>query len=131
LKKSKLVLRILIVEDNSLFRLYFGQFLRILWPDILIDEACDGYHVTELVEKLNPGIIFMDIDLPGANGIVLTKKIKSTHPQIPVVIVTSHDQPEYFEAAKAAGADHYFQKDALHGGKFRSIVNSLVPSDFI
>ena len=120
------MLRTLIVEDNKLFRLLFKKFLHVLWPDMLIDEDSDGSHVLEMIDCLKPDIIFMDINLPASNGLELTKKIKSTHPRIPVVIVTSHDQIEYCEAAKAAGADKLFQKDRLDRVKFKAIVNSLL-----
>jgi DNA-binding NarL/FixJ family response regulator len=120
------MLKTLIVEDNRLFRMQFGDFLRILWPDIIIDEDWDGSHAIEMVVKSMHDIVFMDISLPGTNGLKLTKEIKSIHPRLPVVIVTSHDHPEYIEAAKAVGANHFIPKDKLHDGKFKEIVNSLV-----
>jgi DNA-binding NarL/FixJ family response regulator len=128
------MLRALIVEDNDSFRLLFGKFLQGLCPDMLIDEALDGCRVVELVDIMKPDIVFMDINLPGANGLFLTQKIKSIHPQTPVVIVTSHDQPEYMEAAKAAGADHFFSKDALDRIEIKAIVSALLakhPTQFL
>ncbi len=119
------MLKTLIVEDNALFRLLFGKCLQNLRPDMLIDEALDGCHVVELVGILKPDIVFMDINLPCANGLCLTRKIKSIHPQITIVIVTSHDQPEYKEAAKAAGADHFLQKDALDRVEIKAILSAL------
>ena len=92
---------------------------------MLIDETSDGFRVVELVDTLKPDIIFMDINLPGANGLLLTRKIKSIHPQITIVIVTGHDQPEYKEAAKAAGANHFLQKDALDRAEIKAILSAL------
>ena len=128
------MLRTLIVEDNRPFRQQFGDFLQMQWPDMLIEEAGDGAQAIEMVRQSMPGIVFMDIRLPGANGLELTKKIKSTHPRIPVVIVTSHDQIEYCEAAKAAGADHFFSKDALDRIEVKAIVSALLakhPTQFL
>jgi DNA-binding NarL/FixJ family response regulator len=120
------MLRFQIVEDNSVFRLFLSSLIRNIWQDAIIDQADDTVGVAELVGKLNPNIIFTDIDLPSANGLDLTKAIKSAFPDIPVVIISSHDGQEYLAAAKAAGASGYLQKDQVNPQMIASIVSALV-----
>jgi DNA-binding NarL/FixJ family response regulator len=120
------MLNTLIVEDNSVYRSQFGKFLREQWPSIRIDEAWTEDHIFHLIDNNLHDIIFMDIGLPGTNGISLTTKIKSSYPQIPVIIMTGHDEIEYFEAAKEVGADHFFTKDGLDKSKIIEIVNSVI-----
>ena len=64
----------LIVEDNASFRQYFKENLQIRFPSMVIEEVGDGNEVLPKVEVLSPALIFMDIRLPGENGLQLTKK---------------------------------------------------------
>ena len=120
------MLRFQLVEDNSVFRLLLSSLIRNIWQDAIIDQADDTLGVAELVGKLKPNIIFTDINLPSANGLDLTKAIKSTFPDIPVVIISSHDVQEYLAAAKAAGASGYLQKDQVNPQMIASMVSALV-----
>jgi DNA-binding NarL/FixJ family response regulator len=101
--------RILIVEDNAFF-------LHIL-------EAANGDEAMQKIKTLPPNAIFMDLRLPGENGLELTKKIKAQHPNIIVVILTNYDLPEYREAAYQCGADHFLPKDS-----FLKMINSILPN---
>ena len=71
------MIKTLIVEDNKLFRLRFVEFLQSLCPDMLIEESRDGSDVLGKLDNSMPGIVFMDIRLPGANGLELTRKINA------------------------------------------------------
>jgi len=55
----------------------------------------------------------MDIQLPGENGLELTRKIKADYPDIIIIILTSHDSPEYREAATRCGANYFFLKGSI------------------
>ncbi len=116
----------LLVEDNSIFRSRFGAFLRNQWPSIRIDEAWSEDQVFYLVDNNLHDVIFMDISLPGTNGLGLTRKIKSGYPHIKIIILTGHDEIEYFDAAKDAGADHFFTKDNFHKANIVDIMKTVV-----
>ena len=72
------------------------------------------------VEDLRPDMIFMDISLPGANGLEATREIKLTPQSGRVVILTSHDLPEYRRQAFRNGADHFISK--ADGSCLRDII---------
>ena len=69
-------LKVLIVEDSTLFRQLFKETLHNRFQSIEIYEAVDGEEALLLVETFRPILIFMDIRLPGKNGLELTKKVK-------------------------------------------------------
>jgi len=117
--------KILVVEDNQSFRQFFKENLESRFPSLKIFEAAEGKTALEIVEKESPNLIFMDIQLPGENGLELTKKIKERHPQIIVVVVTSYDFPEYREAALRYGANHFIPKDSLDWKEIEDVVESL------
>jgi DNA-binding NarL/FixJ family response regulator len=115
----------LIVEDNALFRQTFKEGLQTLFPSMMIQEAAEGVDALEKVDTFHPRLIFMDIHLPGENGLQLTRKIKANYPDVAVVILTSHDIPEYREAALQCGARCFFPKDSFNKVQIETLVNSF------
>jgi DNA-binding NarL/FixJ family response regulator len=118
-------LKALIVEDNAFFRNAFEETLQRLFPSMVIEEAEEANEVLQKVDTFLPNLIFMDIRLPGGNGLQLTKKIKIDHPDISVVIVTNHDIPEYREAAVQYGAKCFLPKDSLKWGEIEALIKSF------
>ena len=105
--------KILIVEDNTVFRQMLKEILYARFPRITIREEPDGHQLLPAVDAFRPNIIFMDIRLPGENGLELAQKIKKSHPEIIVVILTSYDLPEYREAAFQYHANHFIAKASV------------------
>ena len=106
-------LRLLLVEDNNLFRQTLRESLQVSFPEIAIDEAANGVDALKRVNVFGPDLILMDIRLPGESGLALTKKIKATYPDIIIFILTNYDSQECREAASRYGADRYIPKDSL------------------
>jgi DNA-binding NarL/FixJ family response regulator len=102
----------LIVEDNATFRQMLKEILVTRFPDMEIAEEPDGSELFSKIDALHPNIVFMDIRLPGENGLELAKKIKVNHPEIIVIILTSYDLPEYRQDARLSKADHFVTKDS-------------------
>jgi len=119
--------RVLIVEDSTLFRQLFKEVLHNRFPSVEVDEAIDGGEALQKVETLRPNLIFMDIRLPGENGLELTKKIKTLHPNTVVIMLTGYDLPEYREAS-SAHADYFFSKDSLTTKDIFTLLESILPA---
>ncbi len=111
---------ILIVEDHDSFRTILRDWLRTSLPDLHLMEARTGEEAFDLISNKLPDLILMDIGLPVMNGIEATRRIKAVSPQVKVVIVTSHEGPEYEADAAKVGADGYIIK--------RKMVSELVPA---
>jgi DNA-binding NarL/FixJ family response regulator len=107
------MLKILLVEDSTLFRQTFREALRRTFPSLLIEEAADAEEGLEKAIRFLPDLLFVDVRLPGESGLELTKKIKKRYPEMTIVILTHHDLPEYREAAQNAGADGFVSKVSL------------------
>jgi len=91
-----------------------------------VEEANDGRDALDKMETLSPDLVFMDIKLPGQNGLEVTREIKARYPGTTVIILTSYDLPEYREAAKNCGADYFLSK----GSSIREEIIALVDSIF-
>jgi len=121
-------LKILLVEDSTLFRELFKLTLQNRFPAVEIYEAVDGEQALQKVETLHPNLIFMDIGLPGENGLELTRKIKASHPGIMVIIFTSFDLTECREAAERYKADYFLPKGSPAIKDLFSLIDSILPT---
>lgn len=115
---------VLIVEDNSTFRQSLREMLALRFPSLGIKEASNGDEALVAVEATNPDLIFMDIKLPGKNGLELTRMIKKSNSRVEVIILTSYDIPEYREAAFQSGASHFFTKGSARSEEIADVVKS-------
>ena len=102
--------KILLVEDNDVFRKVFLESLTQRFPNFIYEEARDGNEVCSMVSEFYPDIIFMDINLPNKSGLELTSEIKKEYPGILIIIVSNYDFPEYRTRAEEIGADYFFSK---------------------
>lgn len=119
----------LLVEDNDSFRQSLKEMLCERFPKMVVEEAEDGEEALQKVEGSRPHLVFMDIKLPGANGLEITRKIKKRHSTIQVIILTSYDFPEYREAAVKYGADHFFSKESSSRDDILALVDSIYSED--
>jgi len=122
--------KILIVEDNRFYRQSLKEICDGKFLDLHIEEAENGKEAMEKVDSFLPGLVFMDIGLPDESGLRLTKKIKAKYPDISVVMLTSHDQPEYREAAIRFGASHFLSKGAVTGQEIQDVIESSLSLTF-
>ena len=116
--------RVLVVEDSTLFRTLLKETLQSRFPAMEILEAANGKEALRQITLHPPDLIFMDIKLPGENGLDLTARIKAEYPHVTVIVLTSYDTPEYREAAVQAKADYFLAK----GSSSREGILALVES---
>ena len=91
-----------------------------------IREASEGKEALQKVGVFQPQLILMDIRLPDENGLHLIKRIKQSHLDTKVIIMTGYDPVEYRGAAIRSGANGYIPKDFLNPGQFETLIKSLV-----
>ena len=103
-------LRILLVEDDELFRLGLHMSLQQEPGIEVVAEAVDGEMAVELTNQYLPDVVLLDVGLPGIGGVEACRQIKQQHPDIPVLVLTSHSQKPLIERLIAAGAQGYCLK---------------------
>jgi DNA-binding NarL/FixJ family response regulator len=122
--------KILIVEDNMLYRKVLKTFITSNFPDMDIAEAENGKEAFNQIQNRQPDLILMDIKLKNHNGLELTRKIKSAYPNIVVAIITQYDENEYRWAAYQYGAEYFISKSFSDNKKMMHIINSMIPSKY-
>ena len=123
--KDSLPFKVLLVEDDDGFRRGLAGVLRARFPSMVIDEAADGTAAMEKVKSFPPQLIFMDIKLPGQNGLEITRRIKALHPDINVIFLTNYDFPEYRHAARECGAYCFLSKGSSTTEEIQDVVEEL------
>jgi DNA-binding NarL/FixJ family response regulator len=102
--------RILIVDDHPVVRQGVASLINMESDLMVCAEAENAVQAFEALEKETIDLAIVDISLNGTNGIQLTEKIKSKHPDLPVLILTIHDDAAYTKRALEAGAKGYVNK---------------------
>jgi DNA-binding NarL/FixJ family response regulator len=103
-------MRILLVDDDDGFRAaLLGLLLQGGCP-VEVEEAADGETAVRMASSRPPDVVLMDLTMPRMNGLEATRRIKAHSPDLPVIILTVHDDPSYERTARAAGADDFLLK---------------------
>ncbi len=105
-------IRVLLVDDHAILREGIRYLLSASGEVEVIGEAQDGIEALEMVERLKPDAVLMDIAMPRMNGIEATTELKKRHPDLPVLILSMYDSEEYVLPILRAGAAGYVLKRA-------------------
>jgi DNA-binding NarL/FixJ family response regulator len=114
-------IKVLIVDDHSLFRDGLRAMIQASPEIMLIGEAGSGEEAIKLAIELQPDVILMDIQMPGINGIEATRQIVKMSPHIAILVVTMLEDDSSVFASMRAGARGYILKGAKHTDLLRAI----------
>jgi DNA-binding NarL/FixJ family response regulator len=106
------MIRVLLVDDQSLLRMGFRLILEAE-PDMqVVGEAGDGATGVSMASSLHPDVVLMDVRMPGTDGIAATRLITAAGAAAKILILTTFDLDEYVFAGLKAGASGFLLKDA-------------------
>jgi len=104
--------RVLVVDDHPLMREGVAQWIERA-PDLEVcGEADSAAHALSLAERLKPDLVLTDISLPGRDGLELIKELHAQRPELPVLVLSMHEESLYASRALRAGARGYLMKRA-------------------
>jgi len=129
-KASPLTARLLIADDHALVREGMRAMLASEPNLEVVGEAENGREALELCRELRPDLILMDVRMPEMDGMAATRMIKGEYPSTSVLIVTTHESPEYLMDAIRAGAAGYVLKDSTKQqllNAVRRVINGETP----
>jgi DNA-binding NarL/FixJ family response regulator len=105
-------IRVVIADDHLLFRAGVRGLLRSFGGIEVVGEAADGHEAVALATAQRPGVLLMDIGMPGLNGIEALARVRAALPTLPVIILSMHTGEEHVMRALKAGAAGYLLKNA-------------------
>lgn len=136
-----------LIDDHSLVRLGLKKILSRFDDIKILSDFSSAAEALDQLDKVKPDLVLCDISLPEMDGIEFTKKAKNKHPDLKVIMLSSHKEEFYVLKAVEAKADGFLHKDVLEnelieaikrvhqGGSFYSqdisqiIINSFVNGD--
>lgn len=128
--KGKTALRsnrhaVLIVDDHPLFREGLVHLIGNERDLSVCGEAGTAAEAAALTEKLRPALVLLDISLPDRNGLELIKDLHALHPELPILVISMHDESLYAERVLRAGARGYIMKQE-GGGKILGAIRQVL-----
>lgn len=104
--------RILLVDDKAIVRAGVKRLLERAIPGVEVEEANGGKQALKLIRSRAYAVVFLDITMRPDSGLVVLESIRATNPELPVVMLTVHEQSQYVVASMRAGAMGFVAKDA-------------------
>jgi len=105
-------IRVLLADDHAVVRAGIRQFLERAEDIQIVAEADDGEMARELIVKHKPDVAVLDIQMPQATGIEVTRWVRAHHREVGVLVLTAYDDDPYVMAVLQAGANGYVLKTA-------------------
>ena len=103
-----------IADDERLMRVQIIARLKEAWPELsVVGEASNGHEAVALVQSLEPDIVFLDISMPGMDGLAVARRLRTQVPSARIVVMSQHDPDILLPLALAAGADGCLDKSRL------------------
>lgn len=104
------MIKILIVDDHPLMRKGLALSIEAEPDLVVVSQAEDAEQALEAVDESDPDLAIVDISLPGMSGLELLKHMQALRPELPVLVVSRHDEALYAERSIRAGARGYVMK---------------------
>ena len=110
--KTKAKIKVILADDHHIVRAGIRQLLESAKDIQVIAEAGDGEEAQALILQHKPDVAVLDIQMPKASGIEVTRWVRSHLPEVGVLILTAYDDEPYVMAVLQAGANGYVLKTA-------------------
>jgi two-component system response regulator NreC len=114
-------IRILVVDDHAVLRSGLRLLLEREEDMTCVGEAPDAEAALRAVDRLRPTLVVMDLEMPGMGGLAGVARMLERHPEVSVVVLSMHDEPEEVRQAFEAGAAGYVLKTAADEELVRAI----------
>ncbi|GAC1433715.1 MAG: response regulator transcription factor [Ktedonobacteraceae bacterium] len=114
-------IRLMIVDDHEIVRMGMRALFELESDIAVVGEASNGAEAVAKVGVLDPQVILMDVRMPNMNGVEACRDIKSTRPDVYVLMITSHDDAKAAEDSILAGASGYLIKNSSRAELLKAV----------
>jgi two-component system, NarL family, invasion response regulator UvrY len=105
-------MHILIADDHANVRRGLREILADAFSGALFSEAANGAEVLTQLASSQYGVLLLDINMPGRNGLDVLRDVKQIYPQLPVIMVSVQPENQYASRCLRAGASAYINKNS-------------------
>lgn len=107
-------IRVLLVDDHPVVRRGLHSILTNMNDIEVIGEAENAAQALERTGELQPDVVILDIRMPGSSGLQIISSLKQVHPEVKILVLTSHDTDEHLFGALSSGAHGFLLKSIAH-----------------
>lgn len=115
---------VLVVDDSPIFRDGLHRALDLVEDIKIVGISSSGEQALRQTQQLQPHVVLLDVNLPGINGLQVTRRLKADHHKVGVIIITGYHDTEQVIHAIRTGASAYCAKD-IHAAKLISIIRDV------
>jgi two-component system invasion response regulator UvrY len=105
------MIRVLIADDHSIFRIGLKRTLESAPDMVVAAEAATGEETLVKARQSNPNVVLLDVSMPGRGGVETAQELKRVNPRVRVLMLTMHPEDQYAVLCLKLGADGYITKD--------------------
>ncbi len=109
---DELLIKVLLADDHSIVRAGLSRIVEESGDMEVIAEAADGRETIRLVRETSPDVAVIDISMPGLDGLEVVSRLRGHCPDLPILILTMHEEGQYVVRAIQAGAMGYMTKQS-------------------
>jgi DNA-binding NarL/FixJ family response regulator len=124
-------MKVIICDDQAIIRDGLELLLKLEKDMQVVGLAQDGSEALELVGKLTPDLVLMDLKMPGMNGVEATRRICAQFPKVKVLVLTTFDDDEWVFDAIRVGASGYLLKDTPRDKVIEAIRGTVEGKSYI
>jgi DNA-binding NarL/FixJ family response regulator len=106
------VIKVLLADDHSIVRAGLRRIVEESGDMQVVAEADDGREAIQLVKETDPDVAVIDISMPGLDGLEVISQLQTHHPELPILVLTMHEEGQYVVRAIQAGAMGYLTKQS-------------------
>ncbi len=106
------MIKVLLADDHSIVRAGLRRVVEESGDMQVVAEADDGREAIQLVKEKDPDVAVIDISMPGLDGLEVISQLQSRHPDLPILVLTMHEEGQYVVRAIQAGAMGYLTKQS-------------------
>jgi DNA-binding NarL/FixJ family response regulator len=107
------LIKVLLADDHAIFRAGLRRLVEEAGDMVVVAEAADGSEAIQQVHDSMPDVAVIDISMPGLDGLEVTSQLSSSHPKLPILILTMHEEEQYVVRTISAGAKGYITKRSV------------------
>ncbi|MDF1555609.1 MAG: response regulator [Deferrisomatales bacterium] len=115
-------MRVLIVDDNLLFREIVRSVVRVNYPSAVVREAEDVVSALAAAKHGGTDVAYVDLCLPDGNGLDVLERLREANGDAVLACCTNYDYPEYGDESLRRGADFFIPKESLDAGKILAVM---------
>jgi DNA-binding NarL/FixJ family response regulator len=124
-------MKVVICDDQAIIRDGLEMLLTLEKDIEVVGQAQDGAEALDLVAQHRPDLVLMDLKMPGMNGIEATRQIRTRHPAVKVLVLTTYDDDEWVFDAIRAGAAGYLLKDTPREEVIKAVKGTVAGKSYV